>query len=338
VSDLPEALREALTRLERGAAAVAEGALDARIGSDVPAELEGLAKSVDAVAETLARRELETAIAHERARRCEAQLGAAKHSLERAERLASIGQLAAAVAHDVGNPMAALLVCIELARRTPQLDAAAREHLERASREGERIRRILRELLDFARPPGGRAERVDLAELARETCELLGAEARRPPIRFELDVEAAAPAARAERALVAQVLFNLVQNAIDALADRSAPTLRIRIEPARLDRGARAAGERASESRAARAVACSIEDNGPGVAGALRERIFEPFVTTKARGQGTGLGLSNARRHAERCGGTLALAPSETGARFVLMLPRWDGDEASRSGAEPGAE
>jgi C4-dicarboxylate-specific signal transduction histidine kinase len=87
----------------------------------------------------------------------------------------------------------------------------------------------MRELLDFARAPRGQRERVDVAEVAREICELLAAERRDPPIRFELEASEAVPAACADRALVSQILFNLVRNAIDALAGRADACLRVRV-------------------------------------------------------------------------------------------------------------
>ena len=120
---------------------------------------------------------------------------------------------------------------------------------------------------------------------------------------------------------MAQIVLNLLINAADALEGCSEPHIRVTVRPAH---GARRAGDgdhplppRSQPD----AVEVRVSDTGPGIPDEDRERIFDPFFSTKAPGQGTGLGLSNALRFAEELGGSLELEPADRGAVFVLRLP-----------------
>jgi len=313
-----------LRRLAEAAERVAAGGLETRVLAEGPAELAQLAGSFNAMTASLAAREAELEKAVAELRASNRSLREARRGLERAERLAAVGSLAAGVAHEVGNPMGALLAFLDLAGRGAGIDALAREHLARASREGERVRRILRQLLDFSRPPRNAPERLELARVADEVCALLRAQRRELPLELGVEVAPGAPDARADRALVSQILFNLVHNAVDAAGARAGGSVRLRVEPAWLERRAGEPPGAALPGRPPDAVACRVEDNGPGVPEALRERIFDPFFTTKDPGQGTGLGLANALRFAAECGGSLELLPSAQGACFWLVLPAQD--------------
>jgi signal transduction histidine kinase len=251
-------------------------------------------------------------------------LRTARAGLDRAERLAAVGRLAAGVAHEVGNPMGAMLAFLELARREGSLSEVGRGHLERAMREGERVRVILRQLLDFSRPRRTERAPLDLVAVAEETAELMRAQQRYRDVVIEVAPEGKPPPALADRNGVVQVLLNLLINSADALAGASGQArVRVGVRPAatwtRAGEGPRSAGAR----RDFDAVECVVADNGPGIAADDRERIFDPFFTTKAPGEGTGLGLSNAVRVAEELGGSLELEPEDGGggATFVLRLP-----------------
>ncbi len=234
-----------------------------------------------------------------------ADLRRARAGLDRSERLASVGSLAAGVAHEVGNPMGALLAFLDLAGRDPSLSGEAQNHLQRAAGEGERVRRILQQLLDFSRPPRPTAVPVDLLAIARETGELVRAQSRYRGIEISV-MGTGAPDALADRSAVLQILLNLVMNACDAVKGIEGPTIRIVVEIA--PDGAH--------------VECRVSDNGPGIPLVLRERIFDPFFTTKPPGEGTGLGLANAGRVAEELNGSIEFREgSGGGACFVLRLP-----------------
>ena len=314
-----------LERLAGAARAIGAGELAARAPILGSREIAELAQVFNAMTEALARRSeaLEKAVAD--LRESNQRLREARAGLDRAERLAAVGRLAAGVAHEVGNPMGALLAFLDLASRDPGLGAGGREHLSRAQREGERVRRILRQLLDFSSPPRGARVPIELARLCEETAALVRAQRRYAQIRIEVAAEGEPPPALADPSGVAQIVLNLLVNAADALCQGSPePRIRVTVRPAT---GRVRAGDPGREAAASRrrsdAVECVIEDNGPGIAEEDRERVFDPFFTTKPPGEGTGLGLSNALRFAEEFGGTLELLPARPagGAVFVLRLP-----------------
>jgi len=317
-----------LRRLRDAAEAVARGDAAARVPEEGAAEAADLAAAFNAMNEALERRTgaLEKAVAD--LRTANGELRRARAGLDRAERLAAVGRLAAGVAHEVGNPMGAVLAFLDLVRREPGLSAQGRAHLARAAREGERVREILRQLLDFSRPARGAPAPVDLAAAAEETVALVRAQRRYADLAFRVSQEGHPPPAWADPHVVAQILLNLVLNAGDAVRGRPAGHVHLHIRPAALAVRKGQPPEDARQRREADAVECIVEDDGPGVAETDRERVFDPFFTTKEPGEGTGLGLANALRFAEEAGGRLELAdrPPERGARFVLRLP------AARSG------
>jgi signal transduction histidine kinase len=228
------------------------------------------------------------------------------------------------VAHEVGNPIGAILAFVELVRRDPGIGDASRSHLTRVAGEGERVRGILQQLLDFSRPARPAPARLELAGVLERAVELVAAQRSHRGIRFDGQLDPAAPAAFADAGAVLQILLNLLLNAADALAGVAEPVLRFELRPAALHRrdGDAGAGDAGSRTRCD-AVECRISDNGSGIAEDDRERIFDPFYTTKPPGQGTGLGLSTAARLAEELEGTLALAEPPPGfsTSFVLRLP-----------------
>jgi len=314
-----------LERLAGAARAIGAGELAARAPVLGTREIAEVAQAFNAMGEALARRSeaLEKAVAD--LRESNQRLRDARAGLDRAERLAAVGRLAAGVAHEVGNPMGALLAFMDLASRDPGLGAGGREHLSRGQREGERVRRILRQLLDFSSPPRGARVPIDLARLCEETAALVRAQQRYARIRIEVAAEGQPPPALADPSGVAQIVLNLLVNAADALCQGSPePGIRVTVRPALARVRAGDPGREAAASRRRPdAVECVVEDNGPGIAEEDRERVFDPFFTTKPPGEGTGLGLANAVRFAEEFGGTLELLPArrEGGAVFVLRLP-----------------
>ncbi len=325
-----------LQRVALAARAIEGGAAQVRAPIDGPAETAELAQAFNAMTDALARRSeaLEKAVGELRS--SNRRLREARAGLDRAERLASVGRLAAGVAHEVGNPMGALLAFVDLAQRDASLSALARSHLERAAQQGERVRSILRQLLDFSRPPRRSPRPIDLVRVCEEAAGLVRAQRRYAGIDIEVRREADAPLALADPDAVAQIVLNLLLNAADALRTGvPEPSIVVRVGGAAA-RWRDGEGPEAAVGRRDRdAVECRVSDNGPGIAEEDRERIFDPFFTTKPPGEGTGLGLSNAARFAEELGGSLLLAaPNTRGAVFVLRLPAAGGDSP---GGEPRA-
>jgi signal transduction histidine kinase len=313
-----------LQRLALATRAITDGDLGARVPAEGPRETWALANAFNEMSEALEARTRALEKAVTELRESNQSLRTARAGLDRAERLAAVGCLAAGVAHEVGNPMGAMLAFVDLAQRDSNLSERSRAHLERAVQEGQRVRVILRQLLDFSRPPRTEPAPVDLVTLSEEMAQLVRAQRRYDAVAIEVLRDGDPPLALADRNGVAQILLNLLLNAADALcAGSDAPRVRIVV------RGAPSsvrAGEGAAASRERRefdAVECRVEDNGRGIPLADRERIFDPFFTTKAPGEGTGLGLSNALRSAEESGGVLELdvEGDAPGAAFVLRLP-----------------
>lgn len=311
-----------LRRLAASARSLADGATGVRAPVDGTRETAEVAIAFNEMTEALANRTeaLEKAVAE--LRQTNRELRDAQAGLARAERLAAVGRLAAGVAHEVGNPMGALLAFLDLAGRDPGISDASRSHLARAAAQVERVRKILRQMLDFSRPERRNAVVFDLSAVAEETAALLRAQSSGRGIEITTRRDGALPMVIGDPAAAAQILLNLGLNALDAVAGVDAPRVQFRLQPATLQCRAADAGATATVNRRRPdAVACVVEDSGPGVAPEDRERIFDPFFTTKAPGQGTGLGLSSAARLAEELGGTVELLPGEGGARFALRLP-----------------
>jgi signal transduction histidine kinase len=243
------------------------------------------------------------------------QLSEMQEQLARTRRLATVGQLAAGVAHEINNPLAAITTCAEATQRdlrsVPEFERAAGErgwnfYLEEIVRQALRCKQITRGLLDLARQRRARREPCDLNALAARTLKLFeqrAAQSDAGRVAFELKLDDALGELATDENLVRQVLDNLLTNALDALAGAGTVTI-----------STAAAGER---------VRLEVADTGPGIPAERLARIFEPFYTTKEAGKGSGLGLAIATTLAEALGGSLT-AESKVGAGscFRLWLPR----------------
>ncbi len=331
--------RRVIGPLEQVAAAASEigaGARHVRAPRVGPAEVVRMADSLNGMTDALQGQseELEKAVADLRA--ANRDLRRARASLDRSERLAAVGQLAAGVAHEVGNPIGAILALIDLAGRDSGLSEEARKHLQRAAREGQRVGAILRQLLDFSRPARPEPAAMDLRAVAEEALALVSAQPRFRRLQVELRVEGSLPPALGDPNAVTQILLNLLFNAADAVAEGPGEKVGVLLRPAALERrrGEEAGGPMRARSRAD-GVECLVCDDGCGVPEGDRERIFDPFFTTKAPGEGTGLGLANSARLASELGGSLECVAAPGGYRtaFALRLRVADGGEG---GASPG--
>jgi signal transduction histidine kinase len=233
------------------------------------------------------------------------ELESAEDQVVRSERLASVGRLAAGVAHEIGNPLAAVLGMIELLRDEGLSDEERAEFLRRAQNETERINRIIRDLLDFSRRGRDSTapdERTDLAEVLDDVASLVAPQRDLGEVTIERRIAPDVPAVLGARDQLTQVLLNLLLNAADAIAGDGSILVEV----------TRGEGER---------VVVSVTDTGPGIAPEVRDHLFEPFVTTKPAGEGTGLGLAVTHTIVERLGGSIrAESPPGGGARFVVTL------------------
>ncbi len=285
-----------------------------------PREARAVADALHEMSLALAGRTKQLSDAVVELRAANQRLRQTRAGLERAERLASVGRLAAGVAHEVGNPMGAILAFAELVMRDPGISPASRGQLERVLREGERVRGILRQLLDLSRPVRTESLPLDLAHVARDAMALASAQRSNAGIAFTLEVAPELPLALGDEDASHQVLLNLLLNAAEAV--RGQPELRVLVvlRPAREGRRREDDGTCALPEVPIHAIECVVADTGCGVPEEDRDRIFDPFYTTRAAGEGTGLGLANALRMAEEQGGALNLVSAPDGYRTAFSL------------------
>lgn len=253
------------------------------------------------------RRELERQVEH--LGRLNRELEAAQEQVVRSAKLASVGRLAAGIAHEIGNPLTVMLGFFDVLETIEPLAPEAREHLRTMRQEAERVNRTIRDLLDYARANPEPLEALAVGEVIDGTVGLLAPQKPFRTIEIQVTVPADLPPVRANRDRLRQVLVNLLLNAADAIGQDGHGTVGLRAEPAALADGKPA-------------VRIAVSDTGPGIPPSLLDAIFDPFVTTKAPGAGTGLGLSVCQGIVEGLGGTIrASNPEGGGARFELVLP-----------------
>jgi two-component system NtrC family sensor kinase len=302
--------------LTRGIHRVAQGDLDSRLEVHSQDELGELAGSFNKMmAELAAARAELTAWAQtleERVERKTRELKRAHEAVLQAEKLASIGKLAAVVAHEINNPLAGILTYTKLLRRwleRGEWDAARREEvrssLELIEGESRRCGEIVKNLLTFARQSGPmNIERADLNAIVDRVVRLVRHQVELANIQLQLDLDAHLPTVRCDAAAVEQVILALVMNSIDAMPHSGNLWLRSHRDP----RGD--------------LVQLCVRDDGVGIAPDALPHLFEPFFTTKERGRGVGLGLAISRSIVEQHGGRIEVdSELGRGTAFTVTLP-----------------
>jgi signal transduction histidine kinase len=221
------------------------------------------------------------------------------------EKLATVGTLAAGVAHEINNPLGAVLVNAQLLRQE-LVEQDHRESVELIERGARRCQEIVQALLSYARPAQADRQAIDLGSLVRDT---LGAAANQPRLAgLDLGTELSdVPLVFGDAGELRHLLNQLLFNAVDAVGERpeGAPVVRVRVYEA---------GD---------GVVLEVADNGVGMTPEVVRRVFDPFFTTKAVGAGKGLGLSLCRRIAEKHGGTIGVSSEPgQGTRVRVVLAR----------------
>ncbi len=255
-----------------------------------------------------------------------------QQELLQAQKMEAIGQLVSGVAHELNNPLAAIIAFSQLIRSDQRLPDDLRVDADLLVQEADRTRRIVQNLLDFARqrPPERHPTRI--GPLVESVLALQAYNIQAARISVDVAIPEDLPAIEIDRGQLQQVLLNLTQNAIQAIA------------------GSGRAGAITVEAMAAPgtdrppALRIAVSDTGPGVAEEIQSRLFMPFFTTKEPGEGTGLGLSVSFGIVAGHGGSLWFETPATGsgATFTLELPvsaasRNDRPAARRAGAGDGA-
>jgi C4-dicarboxylate-specific signal transduction histidine kinase len=230
------------------------------------------------------------------------ELRETREGLAQSDRLATVGRLAAGVAHEIGNPIAAILGYLDILRSSPGAPTA--EYLERIDRETHRVDRIVRDMLDFARPQPLTIGPVSLAQVVASAERLVRPQPRWRSMTLSCDVPAELPNVAASEHHATQVLLNLLINAADACQGKGHITVR---------------GTAAPDG----AVILEVADDGPGFKPDHLSHVFDPFFTTKPPGEGVGLGLAISFRLMESFGGSIEAAQGQPkGAVFTLRFRR----------------
>lgn len=221
----------------------------------------------------------------------------------RAEHLASIGRLAANIAHEIRNPLASISGAVEVLKRLPGADGETRDLVEIAVREVDRVNTLISSLLDYARPRTDERQRLDLGEMAQEIAKIFDQERRTTEIALQLQAPSGIFVAAAAGQMQ-QVLWNLLRNGADAMPHGG--TLHLSVGK--------------QEGDPATAV-LTVRDTGVGICEEDMDHIFEPFFSRKPGG--TGLGLATTVRIVEAHQGTIEVASQPgIGTTFTIKIPR----------------
>ena len=276
------------------------------------------------------------------------QLKEAQEELIRSEKLASIGRFAAGVAHEVGNPLGAVLGYTSLLKKEGVDREESKDYLKRIEGEIERINKIVRELLDFARPSKLEIREVEINKIIESTLSLVSHQKNFKNIETQLDLQSNLPLIKGDESQLSQVFINIILNAIDAMptggilqiqtqdhvleylyADRfqriSFP--RRKSDPVESDYSHLRKSDPFSAlltkfSRGDRLVKVRIADTGSGIEKKDLENIFDPFFTTKPPDKGTGLGLSISLKIVESLGGEIRVESNVgKGTAFEVYFP-----------------
>jgi len=336
---------------------IADGDYHHRVGETHRIELMEIRESVNRLADRLIADQRLLAENVESLTQTNRELVIVRDQMVHSARLASVGTLAAGIAHEVGNPLGAITAFVDVARKRAQRDGGDTEILDSIRGEAGRIDRIVRGLLDYARPRDGSMAPALARDVLESVRRLLENQGRLDEADVVWELGANVPGLVGEPHRLEQVLVNLLLNALDAVQGTHQARILVRLyeeegeisrwpkrreaDPPGINymhrrRLAHEEGRVDLLVSAPRITVIEVSDNGPGIAPEHRDRLFDPFFTTKEPGKGTGLGLSICARLVEGMGGHIDVsAGPEGGARFVIRLPGTTDLEAATLGASP---
>ncbi|MBD3167849.1 MAG: PDZ domain-containing protein [candidate division Zixibacteria bacterium] len=229
--------------------------------------------------------------------------------LLQSEHLATLGRLAAGVAHEIRNPLTSIKLNLQSLRRSAQPDTVDNRRLGIILRETDRLEKLVKEMMIFARPVEMKIEQMNLKEVINNSIEDSGM-ADYPDVDVSVIVDDRTGIINADARRLEQVLTNLIQNSLQSFRGRGGT---IEINAGHF--GDKAIGD------TQRGVLIKVRDTGPGIAEENRDKIFEPFFTT--RSEGTGLGLANCKKFVELHGGWIKLNPEiDEGTEVWIYLPQ----------------
>ncbi len=234
----------------------------------------------------------------------ERRLEEVQMQLIHADKMASLGKLAAGVAHEINNPLGGILLFGSMLLEDMDFSDPKREDVDRIVQEARRCKEIVNSLLDFAHQKKRYQEPVDVNAAVEQCMQLLGNKANFHNIKVSLGLCDGIPLITGNPSQIKQVLTNIITNAVDAMEGEGGLSIKTYFSPAQKE------------------VCVAIADTGPGIAPHVVARIFDPFFTTKEPGKGTGLGLSLSYNIMKMHRGDIRVAcPPEGGAIFTVVLP-----------------
>jgi two-component system NtrC family sensor kinase len=320
-----------LRDLETGAKRLASGNLEQPIPVRSADEFGQLASSFNAMTEALRNSQLQLREwAHTLEQKVEERtqrLRAVQAEAARREKLASVGLLAAGIAHELNNPLTGILTFSSLIRKKIPDGSQEAEDLDLVIGETKRCSTIIRRLLDFAREKAPEKKFGDLNRIIEDTARLIERPAHLADIQITMDLDRDLPLVWVDEDLIKQVVMNMLVNAQHAIADKGAITVRTR----------RCPEPRSPEpdAKPVPMVELSIIDTGCGIPEKDLQRIFDPFFTTKEVGKGTGLGLSVSHGIVEAHGGSIEVESTVgKGSTFRVYLPVEPASGNAKSGSD----
>lgn len=307
-----------LRDLETGARRLSSGNLEQQIPVRSGDEFGELAASFNAMTAALRNSQLELRewgrTLEEKVEKRTQELRIAEAEAVRGEKLASVGLLAAGIAHELNNPLTGVLTFSHLLRKKMPDGSPDAEDLDLVIRETKRCAAIIRRLLDFAREKTPEKKFADLNQIIEDTVRIIERPAHLHDIGITLDLDRSLPQAWVDADLIKQVIMNVLVNAQHAIEEKGSITIRSRLFPE-----ARSAEPGAEPAPMAE---ISIIDTGCGIPEKNLRRIFDPFFTSKEVGKGTGLGLSVSHGIVRAHGGTIEVESRVgEGSTFRIYLP-----------------
>jgi len=247
------------------------------------------------------------------------QLQQREREVLRAEQLAAVGQVAAGVAHELRNPLTSIKMLVQTGLEGRGASGLPAEDLAVIENEVRRMEQCIQVFLDFARPPTPERRDADLTEVLRRALTLVEGRARRQKVTLNLMMPPSPLVVRVDPEQIHQVLVNLLLNALDALPQGGTVSVDVRLTEGNENGNDGLAGD--GQPAKNPWVEIRIRDNGSGIGPRIRQRLFEPFVSSKETG--LGLGLSICKRLIEDHGGVIRGDNlPEGGAEFVFTLPK----------------
>jgi signal transduction histidine kinase len=248
-------------------------------------------------------------------RQASAERSLLEQQLRHADRLATIGHLAAGVAHEINEPLSSILGFAQLAKRDPTVTGSPASDLDKVVASCLQAREIVNKLKLFARQAPIQKTWMSLADIVEDACSLVEGRCRNEGIDIVTDFDAALPNVHADQIQLKQVLINLIVNAMQAMPDGGTLAIATRLD--------------------GRTAVIDVRDTGIGIAEDVVQEIFSPFFTTKDVGEGTGLGLSVVHGIVTAHGGTIDVeSEAGNGAKFIVRLPL-SATPGDRVGQEP---